>query len=275
MKPQTAPGDLAALAESLGEDMRPLDLSDADLERFEASNETGNHAADASTQFSALLVPSAKSYVPGLNLLTGLYKIYVEGTKDCGSDRMSDTTRLSRLFETLHKLGRHLENVPVQLRWEENNKVHGMGFEVQKALIYVSRMHLSSVLLEQCYALKSVSSQPNITQELDRERRLVITETLRIIKTISRRALEANGLSFIIKIRQVASTLVDIIQTQLDEEAQKARQELCEFSEILGVLDPRPSQNHSIYSNKINEDYLSRAEAGWTRFRKEQNSLTN
>lgn len=244
----------------------PMDLSDAELERMNAAGGSNEYGA---TQFSDLLVPSAKGYAAAFSLLSGLFRIYVCGYPQRLDETLPRVERYKMTCDALQKVRHCFDNVPLQLRWDENNKVHGVGFEVQKASLYVSRMQLSSVLLDQCYQLGSSSDDPEMNvQDLDRQKRLVVSETLKIIKTISRRALEANGESMISRIRSVASTLVDLTKSQNDTVASTAKRELSDFVEILKLLetgDSGPANGYS-WNNNTNSAW----EDGWRRFRKEQ-----
>lgn len=268
IRPQATTCFLSVLAQAENDDLHPIDISDLELERI---SQAGGDSSLAAGQFSNLLVHSAKSYVPGLTLLSGLYKTYAESFQMRTDENLAPAVRFESISSTLQKIRHYLDNVPVQLRWEENNKVHGIGFEVQKANLYVSRMHLSSVLLEQCHMLENSSPDLKGSIDLELERRHVITETLRIIKTISRRALEANGHSMVRRVRQVASTLVEIIQSQKDSDTTNARKELSEFVEILSLLDS--SENRDVLGS-VGGNVSSTREDGWKRFRNEQGLTT-
>lgn len=246
----------------------PLDISDADLERMAASL---SDSGTARAQFSDLLVPSAKSYVAGLRLNWEMYHMFSSTLSARSDESRSRNSRYISCCQALHALRHSLDNAPVQLKWDEHNKVHGIGFEVQKANLHVSRMHLCSIVLEQCAMLSQLASGTDVDLDLseslgvEHQRRLVTTETLRIIKTISRRALEANGTALIHRVRQVAATLVDVVQHERDQgdnETYTARKELSEFVEILGILDTKELPGRMASDNNIS----STREDGWRRF---------
>lgn len=249
------------------DDLLPIDISDIDLDRV---NPSGEDYDTVRRPLAKLLSPSAKSYVPGLLLLCNLYNIFADSFDIRNDKTLPPHVRYTGLCQTLHEVQHSLDEVPVQLKWEENNKVHGVGFEVQKANLFVSKMHICSVLLEQCYQISlEISGSKDakkVKEALEDQRREIISETLKIIKTISRRALEANGFSMIKRVRQVASTLVDIIQVSnsSEKEAASARKELSEFVKILGTLDPAESMATS--SNEAGE----RIEDSWSTFKNEQ-----
>ncbi|CCG80732.1 Putative uncharacterized protein [Taphrina deformans PYCC 5710] len=253
------------LSETLGLDMVPLDLSDMELERLA---QAGGDNTAATGQLSNLLNPSAKSYVPGLILYSGLYRIYLKDMPVRKDDSLEPAVRTSSICETLKQIRHFLEDVPEELRWQENNKVHGLGFEVQKANLHVSGMHLSSLLLEKCHELNYKSGADGAF-DIDNERRHVISETLRITKEISERALEANGYAMVKRVRQIASALVEIIQSQPEGESVKAKEELSEFVEILGALDTGHARGHKRGSPVHQEPGSSRDES-WRRFRNEE-----
>lgn len=222
--------------QSLDDSMRPLDLSDEQLDNMDETVDQGSHVKGGSL---------AKSYVPGMLLLCDLFSIYTESFEIRHDKALPAHTRYLGLCETLHKIQHCLDDAPLQLRLEEYASTHGSGFEVQRANLLISKMYVSSSLLEQCYTLhveSATDDAPAADQtklDLETQRRTVISETLQILKSIATRALEANGSSMITRIRQVASILVGIIQGQngTEQDNTTAKKELAEFVEILGTLD--------------------------------------
>lgn len=249
-------------------ELLPRDISDSDLEKMTGLSPDLNAT---NTQFSELLVPSAKSYVAGLMILWEMYRCLNNTWYPRPDETRPRGVRYENCCKALDSLQHCLDKTPVELKWDENNKVHGIGFEVQKASLYINHMHLSSILLEKMTTLCSgggpgADSAPLICDfnALDRQRRFITTGTLKILKTISRRALEANGSALITRVRQVASTLVDVVEherNQGDLESHTARQELREFVEILGMLDKKEPPGVAEKNN-----FSSTREDGWRRF---------
>ena len=76
------------------------------------------------------------------------------------------------------------------------------------------------------------------------ERKSVISETLKLLQHSRQRPLEANGSVLVRRVRQIASTLVEIIHldSATEEEVEAARADLTSFMDVLGTLDRSEEQ---------------------------------
>ncbi|KAI9735904.1 MAG: hypothetical protein M1834_001370 [Cirrosporium novae-zelandiae] len=135
-------------------------------------------------------------------------------------------------------------------------------YEIQKANIYVSQLGTRSYLVEKFFSLyenlphhlrQGMNSPtlvaaglerrltPNIPDACERlmasEREDVVRDLLIVLSSISPVDMEPNGGSFTFKVRQIASTLLDVPRTRKGEFAQKVELYLKAFVDILMKLE--------------------------------------
>ncbi|KAI9837758.1 MAG: hypothetical protein M1819_006692 [Sarea resinae] len=163
---------------------------------------------------------------------------------------------------------------------EQRRKVQ---YEIQKANIYASQLGTRSYIIEKYWNLceahnrllksggggsyqtrpSSARDSPGIVAaglesalppttnydlseaEMSAERENVVKDLLMVLGSISQVNMEPNGASFICKIRQIASTLLDVPPTRKGAIAQRTEQYLAAFLDILMKLERQPHPNHA------------------------------
>ncbi|KAL3423309.1 hypothetical protein PVAG01_05056 [Phlyctema vagabunda] len=163
-----------------------------------------------------------------------------------------------------------------------------LQYEIQKANIYVSQLGTRSYIVEKYWALQDAYNQIKASQGglsgqnspglmasgLDgmfpkgslgnsdqfeaivvNERENIVTDLLKVLASISQVNMEPNGGSFINKIRQIASTLIDTPQNRKGPLAIKSEEYLGRFLEVLMKLERiSPGANRSASSDGVEDE---------------------
>ncbi|KAI1801245.1 hypothetical protein F4811DRAFT_556053 [Daldinia bambusicola] len=125
-----------------------------------------------------------------------------------------------------------------------------LQFEIQKANIQMSQVATRSYFVERYLNLRNARrADPNFAERakteekddrdemMENERELIIQNLVTVLTSISQRNMEPNGCSIINKIRQVASTLLDIEAEGKELAVAKAQEYLNGFLAILMKLE--------------------------------------
>ncbi|KAI8959170.1 hypothetical protein F5Y11DRAFT_333895 [Daldinia sp. FL1419] len=125
-----------------------------------------------------------------------------------------------------------------------------LQFEIQKANIQLSQLATRSYFVERYLNLRNARrADPNFAERekteekddrdemMEHERELIVQNLVTVLTSISQRNMEPNGCSLINKIRQVASTLLDIDAEGKGLAVAKAQEYLAGFLDILMKLE--------------------------------------
>ena len=209
--------------------LRPLDLTDEDLDPTFPSAETNWHG-------------KGMSYVPGLNHLSNLFLLW-------HSSQQLHNKSVHGLQEHINLVQRALDGLPAELRWRgglSRPPRSNFGTDVQVANLYITQLHIRSNLLEQLDRLSKDQNNPVISQNIASQRQSIVEDTLEILSHMPRETLEANGHSLVPKLRDIGAALLDEVGavrgSQLTNE--KASSDLRRLLEKLETLDYRPELSH-------------------------------
>ncbi|KAF2644815.1 hypothetical protein P280DRAFT_443859 [Massarina eburnea CBS 473.64] len=175
------------------------------------------------------------------------------------------TISLSALLRIIRKLQTTLEELPPVLRISsldpqlQSNHTHPSmtseltnQFDIMRANIHITSLYIQSSILEACSnaftnpqsdsCSVSPGAEPSSPGHTPRTqlwvfRKSIARELLEVLRFCSSRTLEANGSSMIVKIREIAATLLDSdLEVKSDREEQ-SRQYVAQFADILANLD--------------------------------------
>ncbi|KAI0122773.1 hypothetical protein F4814DRAFT_409847 [Daldinia grandis] len=133
---------------------------------------------------------------------------------------------------------------------EQPTRRRHLQFEIQKANIQMSQLATRSYFVERYLNLRNARrADPNFAERtktedkddrddmMESERELIVQNLVTVLTSISQRNMEPNGCSLINKIRQVASTLLDINAEGKELAVAKAQEYLNGFLDILMKLE--------------------------------------
>lgn len=144
------------------------------------------------------------SYVPGLVVLTNLFKLWHESQQFAMPD-------LARLQHYLQLVQTSLDHAPPELRWRGGlSRPPGSNFgtDIQMVNLYITQIHIRAFLLDQIYGLASRSDDRNTIENVEISRTNLVNDMLAIIYQVPHDTLEANGNSLITKLRDIGLTLL-------------------------------------------------------------------
>ncbi|KAF2795946.1 hypothetical protein K505DRAFT_301266 [Melanomma pulvis-pyrius CBS 109.77] len=178
------------------------------------------------------------------------------------------TLSLSALLRIIRKLQSTLEELPDELKiytldpqlrspdsYGDIQSSNLYQFDVMRANIHITSLYIQSTILETCSSAFASSpsdtliaspgdetrSSPGYTPQtqLWKFRESIARELLEVLNFCSSRTLEANGSSMIVKIREIAATLLNDdndlgVATELEEQS---RRYVSQFADILANLD--------------------------------------
>jgi hypothetical protein len=209
--------------------LRPLDLTDADLDPTFVSTDSPWHGDNT-------------SYVPGLNHLSNLFMLW-------HSSQQIHNKSINKLQEHIVLVERALDDLPAELRWRgglSRPPRSNFGTDVQVANLYITQLHIRSNLLEQLDSLTKSQSNAITSQSVASQRQSIVEDLLEILSHMPRETLEANGHSLVPKIRDIGAALLDEVWMVNDSQLvnEQAREDLKRLLEKLEKLDFRPELNH-------------------------------
>ncbi|CAI6340139.1 unnamed protein product [Periconia digitata] len=185
---------------------------------------------------------------------------------DTGNALSKSSISLSALLRIIRQLQHTQEDLPQALKISNVDRQSqspptdsemppdlSHQFDIVRANVHITSLYLQSCIIEACsdaftspQASTIVSSpgdeagsSPKCTPrtQLWIFRKSLAKELLEVLNFCSSRTLEANGSSMIVKIREIASTLLDSdLEATSDQEAE-SRQYVSQFAEILAGLD--------------------------------------
>lgn len=199
--------------------------------------------------------------------LPGLYPpVYAtssSSTHPGQSPGLDATMSLNTLLRIVRKVQTALEQLPDQLSistqpqtpegQSPNSELLENQFNIMKANIHITSLYIQSTILEACSSaftktngdmtgspLETASSPgtPPRTQ-IWMYRKSIAKELLDVLNFCSSRSLEANGQSVIVKIREIAATLLnnDDESEASSEQEEESRRYVAQFASILANID--------------------------------------
>lgn len=176
--------------------------------------------------------------------------------------------------EEVDKYARYgFDNRPID--YNRANELRRIQYEIQKANIYASQLGTRSYLVEKYWTLldahnrnKSTPSspghigpfldkhtqsfnQPDMTeQDMANEREEIVKNFLVVLFSINQINMEPNGISFISKVRQIASTLLDRPRTLKGTLAVRAEEYLRSFLDMLMKLERGDSSGEGVEADE-------------------------
>ncbi|KAF2648085.1 hypothetical protein K491DRAFT_684989 [Lophiostoma macrostomum CBS 122681] len=167
---------------------------------------------------------------------------------------------IRRLQNTLEELPEQLKisNLDPRLRSPEAHPATSSSvphqFDIMRANIHITSLYIQSTILETCSTSfvesslgasaaspeddPSSSPKPTPRTQLWEFRGSIARELLEVLNFCSSRILEANGSSMIVKIREIAATLLDHDDVEVTcELEEQSRQYVAQFANILAGLD--------------------------------------
>ncbi|KAF2678443.1 hypothetical protein K458DRAFT_138954 [Lentithecium fluviatile CBS 122367] len=177
------------------------------------------------------------------------------------------TIGLGALLHIIKKLQATLEELPEELKistldpelqFPDHNSSMSPSlthqFDTMRANIHITSLYIQSTILEACSNAFTNPQADNSSSPRDEARsssehtprtqlwmfrKSIAKELLEVLNFCSSRTLEANGSSMIVKIREIAATLLDsddYLETTSEQEEQ-SRQYVTQFADILANLD--------------------------------------
>ncbi|PVI06081.1 hypothetical protein DM02DRAFT_610044 [Periconia macrospinosa] len=176
------------------------------------------------------------------------------------------TISLSALLRIIRKLQRTQEELPNELKIPNVDRRLQSAptypcmppesthqFDIMRANIHITSLYLQSCIIEACSDAfttpqantlsaspgEEAGSSPDCTPrtQLWTFRKSLAKELLEVLTFCSTRTLEANGSSMIVKIREIAATLLDSDLEVTSDQEEESRQYVAQFAEILANLD--------------------------------------
>ncbi|KAF1959491.1 hypothetical protein CC80DRAFT_489621 [Byssothecium circinans] len=191
----------------------------------------------------------------------------VDGTlTGAGIAPSKSTISLSALLRIVRKLQSTLEELPPILKisnldpqLQSSHSYPSMPsaltnqFDIMRANIHITSLYIQSSILEACSnAFTNPQTNSSSASSCDETRlspiqtprtqlwmfrKSIARELLEVLHFCSSRTLEANGSSMIVKIREIAATLLNNDLDVSSEEEEESRQYLAQFADILANLD--------------------------------------
>ncbi|KAH6672147.1 hypothetical protein B0J14DRAFT_67975 [Halenospora varia] len=164
------------------------------------------------------------------------------------ANRLSIMSNLSNIINDLPPSLRDLS--PPQHPRNESESTYTRQFQIMKANIHITRLYLQSSILESFTSAPAPTSSSSIdpgtpskgANQLWQSREDICRQLLEILNYCPLQTLESNGSSMVVKIREIAATLLDDEEDDDDgvyisEVAERSKRYVQSFVEILAELD--------------------------------------
>ncbi|KIV98806.1 uncharacterized protein PV09_09456 [Verruconis gallopava] len=172
---------------------------------------------------------------------------------DSGQVAHSPSKGLAAIFQVFQRLSEILNSLPDELKLPSHKENVSQTFsdipdqfEIMRANIHITSLYLQSTILETFASTNSSANQSlqadvsdeasRVRTKIWRFRESIAQELLQVLESCTPWTLEANGASMIIKVREIASTLLDD-EDLIENEADSTREYITKFVEILSNLD--------------------------------------
>jgi hypothetical protein len=191
---------------------KPLEITDAELSTITVGQEQWHG--------------NITSYIPGLNALSNLFRLWFKSQGDSNHD-------LSHLQHHMEAVLSALDNIPPELRWRgglSRPTRSNFGTDVQMVNLYITQFHIRSFLLDQMdRAAGEIGDSPTALWVFN-ARQSLVDDMLAIVYQMPEKTLEANGYSLIPKLRDIGLAL-------LSENAGHSAKALANLDRLLKKLE--------------------------------------
>ncbi|KAJ4303389.1 hypothetical protein N0V90_002282 [Kalmusia sp. IMI 367209] len=213
-------------------------------------------------------------YTPIYSMSLGSLRASTQTDQPAGTATSDSTISLSTLLRIIKKLQSTIEQLPDELKISNlDSKLQASDvipsaspsasscasssrenqFNIMKANIHITSLYIQSTILEACsnaftHAQGNIATSPSDAgsspgytprTQVWVFRKSIAKELLEVLKFCSSRSLEANGQSVVVKIREIAATLLDS-DDELEsssEQEEDSRQYVAQFANILADID--------------------------------------